>query len=168
MISFRYNKEILISTLCILLSTILTACLTLTIQKSQIAAGTSPPNSNPIHENHKDKRDSITKIVNCGSLDMENKQVNNIVVKKGEEFVITCKANRTAGYSLIPEFNQTVISLIDQKFQTASSGLLGSPGVYLFTFKAIKHGSDNVKILTRSAQNRGAIVDQKAYSIMVE
>jgi predicted secreted protein len=167
-ISFRYNREILNFTLCILISTILTACLTLTIQKSQIAIAASPPNSNPIHENHKDKRDDITKIVNCGNLGMENKQVNNITVKKGDEFVITCKANRTAGYSLIPEFNQTIISLIDQKFQAASSGLLGSPGVYLFTFKAIKHGSDNVKILTRSAQNGGAIVDQKAYSIMVE
>ena len=167
MLSFRYNKEILISTLFILISTILTVCLTLTIQKNQIAIGASPLNSNSIHEN-KDKRDGITKIVDCENLDMENKQVNNIVVKKGDEFVITCKANRTAGYSLIPEFNQTIISLIDQKFQAASSGLLGSPGVYLFTFKAIKHGSDNVKILTRSAQNGGAIVDQKAYSIMVE
>lgn len=90
------------------------------------------------------------------------------MTKVGKEFVVTCKANRTAGYTLFPEFNENILSLIERKFQAPHSRLLGSPGEYVFRFKAIKHGSDILKILTKSAQDNGAIVDQKDYSVYVD
>ena len=50
----------------------------------------------------------------------------------------------------------------------SSPKMLGSPGVYVFTFKALNLGSDQLKIFTKSAQNKGAIINQKDYSITVE
>jgi predicted secreted protein len=164
MILPNYNKGNLLSTFCILNIAFLIACLSLTIQNSQITLGESQTQPRPLLENLKNIRNNITETtINCTNSVMEN----NITVKKGEEFVVTCKANRTAGYTLIPEFNKDIISLIEQKFQ-ASSRFLGAPGAYVFTFKALKHGSDHLKILTKSAQDKGAIIDQKAYSIIVE
>jgi predicted secreted protein len=105
----------------------------------------------------------------CTNLNMKNNPENNITVKKGEEFVVTCKANRTAGYTLIPQFNTNILSLMGQDFQVPSSPkMLGSSGVYVFTFKALNLGSDQLKIFTKSAQNKGAIINQKDYSITVE
>lgn len=62
--------------------------------------------------------DNITEITNniCTNLNMKNNQENIFTVKEGEEFQVSCKANRTAGYTLIPHFNQDIISLMDQIF----------------------------------------------------
>jgi predicted secreted protein len=165
MILPNYNKGNLLSTFCILSITFLIACLSITIQKYQIALGELQTQPRPLLEILKNIRNNITETTtNCTNSVMEN----NMTVKKGEEFVLTCKANRTAGYTLIPEFNKDIISLIEKKFQASSSRFLGAPGAYIFTFKALKHGSDHLKILTKSAQDKGAIIDQKAYSIIVE
>jgi predicted secreted protein len=174
MIFFEYYREKLLSISCILCITIIIAC---SIQihlkshiiyaQSEIEKQTEPSIS---LENIQSKMSNITETNNiCTNLNMKNNPENNITVKKGEEFVVTCKANRTAGYKLIPQFNTNILSLIGQDFQVPSSPkMLGSSGVYVFTFKALNLGSDQLKIFTKSAQNKGAIINQKDYSITVE
>ena len=99
---------------------------------------------------------------------MDKNQENHISVKEGDEFTVSCKANRTAGYTLIPQFNKDLIDLMDQKFNASSPQLLGSSGTYVFTFKAIRHGSDVLRILTKSLQDKGSIVNQKEYFIIID
>ena len=96
-----------------------------------------------------------------------NKNVEEIVVKNGEEFVVTCESNPTTGYQLGPEFNKDIIILLDQKFQAPSSDMMGQSGKDVFTFKAIKHGSDTLKIVKKRPWEK-AFVDQKVYSVNVE
>jgi predicted secreted protein len=174
MIFFEYYREKLLSIFCILCITFIIAC---SIQihlkshiiyaQSEIEKQTEP---NVSLENITTKMSNITETNNiCTNLNMKNNPENNITVKKGEEFVVTCKANRTAGYTLIPQFNTNILSLMGQDFQVPSSPkMLGSSGVYVFTFKALNLGSDQLKIFTKSAQNKGAIINQKDYSITVE
>ncbi len=69
---------------------------------------------------------------------------------------------------MIPEFNKEIVSLIDQKFEAPSPQMLDSSGTYSFTFKALKHGSDHLKVFTKSAQDKGSIINQKDYFIIVE
>lgn len=88
-------------------------------------------------------------------------------MKIGEPFTLVCKANRTAGYTLIPDFNKEFISLTGQKFESASPQMLGNAGKYFFMFKVLKYGSDHLKILTKSAQEED-IVNSKDYFITVE
>ncbi|MGN6614792.1 MAG: protease inhibitor I42 family protein [Candidatus Nitrosocosmicus sp.] len=99
---------------------------------------------------------------------MNNDQNSDIVVKEGDEFKVTCKANRTAGYTLIPQFNKDLIVLIDQRFNAPSPQMLGGSGVYVFTFKALRHGKEVLKIFTKSAQDSGSIINQQDYSIIIE
>jgi predicted secreted protein len=172
MIFIKYYRERLLSTFCILCITFIIACSSQTNQKSHIIYAQSETQTEPAIslQNIQTKMSNITETTNiCTNLNMKNNQENNITVKKGEEFVVTCKANRTAGYTLIPQFNQNILSLIGQEFQAPSSPkMLGSSGVYVFTFKALNPGSDQLKIFTKSAQNKGAIINQKDYSITVE
>jgi predicted secreted protein len=174
MIFFEYYGEKLLSIFCILCITLIIAYSIQIHLKShiifaqlEIEKQTEP---NISLENIKTKMSNITETNNiCTNLNMNNNPENNITVKKGEEFVVTCKANRTAGYTLIPQFNTNILSLIGQDFQAPSSPkMLGSSGVYVFTFKALNLGSDQLKIFTKSAQNKGAIINQKDYSITVE
>jgi predicted secreted protein len=174
MIFFEYYREKLLSIFCILGITFILACSSQTHLKSHIIYAQSEieklTEPNISLQGTNTKMSNITETNNiCTNLNMKNNQENNITVKKGEEFVVTCKANRTAGYTLIPQFNTNILSLIGQDFQVPSSPkMLGSSGVYVFTFKALNLGSDQLKIFTKSAQNKGAIINQKDYSITVE
>lgn len=174
MIFIKYYREKLLSTFCILCIIFIIVCSTQNSLKSHIIYAQSEieTQTEPVIslQNIQTKISNITETTSiCTNLNMKNNQENNITIKKGEEFVVTCKANRTAGYTLIPQFNQNILSLIGQEFQVPSSPkMLGSTGVYVFTFKALNPGSDQLKIFTKSAQNKGAIINQKDYSITVE
>jgi predicted secreted protein len=174
MIFFEYYREKLLSIFCILCITFIIACSIQIHLKSHIIFAQleieKQIEPNKSLDNIQTKMSNITETNNiCTNLNMKNNPENNIAVKKGEEFVVTCKANRTAGYTLIPQFNTNILSLMGQDFQVPSSPkMLGSSGVYVFTFKALNLGSDQLKIFTKSAQNKGAIINQKDYSITVE
>jgi len=115
------------------------------------------------------KSDNITgTTINCINFKMENnKKVENIFVKKGEVFIVTCESNPTTGYQLIPEFNKDIIILLSQKFQGSSHIMIGQSGKDVFTFKAIKSGLDTLKIVKKRPWEKG-FVDQKIYFINVD
>ena len=140
MIFFENYREKLLSTFCILCITYILACSGQTHLKSHIIYGQSEiekqTEPNISLENLNTKISNITETTNiCTNLNMKNSQENHIIVKKGEEFVVTCKANRTAGYTLIPQFNTNILSLIGQDFQVPSSpkmlGRLWSLCIYI-------------------------------------
>jgi predicted secreted protein len=155
-----------LSAFSILFITFIIGFLNLNIEKNYAAIAQSK--TNPISSTV--KSDNITvATINCTNSQMENnKKVENIVVKNGEEFVVTCESNPTTGYQLVPEFNKDIIILLNQKFQAPSSSIMmGQPGKDVFTFKAIKHGSDTLKIVKKRPWEK-AFVDQKIYSVNVE
>ena len=99
MIFFENYREKLLSTFCILCITYILACSSQTHLKSHIIYGQSEiekqTEPNISLENLNTKISNITETTNiCTNLNMKNNQENDIIVKKGEEFVITCKANR--------------------------------------------------------------------------
>jgi inhibitor of cysteine peptidase len=70
-----------------------------------------------------------------------------IKVSNGHEFTITLQSNPGTGYQWIPTFNTTILNLVSHDYKPASTKLLGSPGTDVFTFKAINHGTDTVKMI---------------------
>jgi predicted secreted protein len=118
-------------------------------------------------ENIKNKKDDLTsKIVFVVNSTMgNNKQEQNTTVKKGDEFTITLESNPTTGYQWIPMFNPGIISLVSHSFQP-SSRLMGAPGTDVFTFKAINHGTESLKIFYKRSWEKEP-VKEKVFSINV-
>lgn len=162
----KSRKSKLLLAFNILFFTFLMVLLILNIDKNHAVIAQSK--TNPISPTV--KSDNMTgTTINCSDSEMENnKKVQNITVRNGEEFVITCESNPTTGYQLVPQFNKDIIILLNQKFQAPSPHMMmGQPGKDVFTFKAIKHGSDTLKIVKKRAWEK-AFVEQKIYSVNVE
>lgn len=94
------------------------------------------------------ERDDIISIRIVNSA-MENKKydVENIMVKKGQEFTISLESNPTTGYQWIPMFNTSIINLISHSFQPSTTKLMGSPGTDIFKFKGINYGTESLKMV---------------------
>jgi inhibitor of cysteine peptidase len=119
-------------------------------------------------ENIKNTKDDLTsKIVFVVNSTMgNNKQEQNITVKKDYEFTITLESNPTTGYQWIPTFNPEIINLVSHSFQPSSSRLMGAPGTEVFTFKAINHGTGSLKMVYKRSWEKEP-VKEKVFPINV-
>lgn len=119
-------------------------------------------------ENIKNTKDDLTsKIVFVVNSTMgNNKQEQNITVKKDHEFTITLESNPTTGYQWIPTFNPEIINLVSHSFQPSSSRLMGAPGTEVFTFKAINHGTGSLKMVYKRSWEKEP-VKEKVFPINV-
>ncbi len=68
------------------------------------------------------------------------------VVKVNKEFRVALKSNPTTGYSWMPKFDPNYVKLINSKYvpYKTKHGVVGSGGVQIFTFKAIKPGKTTI------------------------
>jgi inhibitor of cysteine peptidase len=72
--------------------------------------------------------------------------VENITVRKGQEFPIILESNPTTGYQWIPTFNTSILKLVSHSFEPATTKLMGSTGTDIFKFKAIGYGKESLKM----------------------
>src|SRR5262245_2505749 len=62
--------------------------------------------------------------------------------KQGEQFTVTLDANPTTGYSwqLDKTYDDTVVKLVGSEYKRGASGMVGSGGKQIWTFKAVGAG----------------------------
>ena len=68
------------------------------------------------------------------------------LVKVDKEFQVVLKSNPTTGYSWMAKFDPKYIQLVNSKYvpYKTSNNIVGSGGVQIFTFKAIKKGFSRI------------------------
>jgi inhibitor of cysteine peptidase len=91
----------------------------------------------------------------------------NIIIKKGQEFTITLDSNPTSGFKWHPMFNGSIINLVSHVFQSSTAKRIGSSGKDIFTFLAIRSGSEKLKMLYKRSWEE-QIVAEKVFVINVK
>lgn len=73
-------------------------------------------------------------------------ETNTIKAYVGKEFVITLEANATTGYEwqLAQPINDKLIKLVSSEYRPYKTGLTGSGGRSVWTFKAIQTGKAQI------------------------
>ena len=72
----------------------------------------------------------------------------SVEVASGEKITITLEGNPTTGYSWeVSEIDAAVAELAGEPDYKTDSKMLGSGGVYTFTFKAIAPGTTSIKLI---------------------
>jgi len=74
--------------------------------------------------------------------------VGLIEVKVGQEFNITLNSNPTTGYQwqLAKRLNETILQLVGSVYKPSGSGLIGSGGTEIWTFKAVSSGTAGISL----------------------
>ncbi len=64
------------------------------------------------------------------------------IVKVNKEFQVVLKSNPTTGYSWMAKYDSNYVKLINSRYipYKTKPGIVGSGGIQIFTFKAIKPG----------------------------
>jgi inhibitor of cysteine peptidase len=91
----------------------------------------------------------------------------NLAIKRGEKFSIILESNPTSGYTWVPTFNRSIIDLISHDFIPSSGKRIGSSGNDIFTFLAIRAGSDKLKMFYKRSWEKHSLA-LKAFLINVK
>jgi len=87
----------------------------------------------------------------CGGPAAKLEQADNGValdLKSGQTFTVSLEGNPTTAYSWeVAEFDPAVVELAGEADYKADSMLIGSGGVFKFTFKALAAGSTSLKLV---------------------
>ncbi|MBP6915557.1 MAG: protease inhibitor I42 family protein [Smithellaceae bacterium] len=75
-----------------------------------------------------------------------NGQSEPIVLKAGDSFTVTLRANASTGYQwqLKTPLDESILQLIDSKYIPYKSRRIGADGKQLWTFKALKTGQATI------------------------
>jgi inhibitor of cysteine peptidase len=71
----------------------------------------------------------------------------SITIQSGQEFTIILESNPTSGFKWLPTFDGSIINLVSHDFQSSAAKRIGGSGKDIFTFLAIRSGSDKLKML---------------------
>ena len=88
-----------------------------------------------------------------------------IVVPKGESFVIELEGNPTTGYDWELQFDQDKIKNTDRQYEPAGESV-GQGGKKRFRLQAIKSGEASIRAIYKRAWERDAI-DEKHFKIRI-
>ena len=92
-----------------------------------------------------------------------------IVVKAGEEFVITLDSNATTGYrwELSNQPDEKVVSLVNHEYQGSGLPVPGSGGQEHWTFHAVGPGQTEIGLIYRR-ENQPGNFPPTTFSVTVE
>jgi inhibitor of cysteine peptidase len=90
------------------------------------------------------------------------------IVKVNKEFKIALESNPTTGYSWTPKFNSKYIKLVNSTYVAYKTdpGMVGSGGIQIFTFKAIKPGKTAITMQYQRPWENSPIKEVK-YNIII-
>ena len=93
---------------------------------------------------------ALTALTACGGAAASLVETDNgstVDLKTGETFTILLEGNPTTGYNwAVMEIDPAVVELVGEPDYKADSNLIGSGGMYTFTFKAVSSGSTVVTL----------------------
>jgi Predicted secreted protein len=83
----------------------------------------------------------------------------------GQEFIIALDANPTTGYNWEESYDDTVLSLVEKKYNPdeKAPGLVGSGGTQCFQFKALKKGTTEITLTYKRSWETGS-AEQKVFT----
>lgn len=82
--------------------------------------------------------------------------MEKIETKVGEAFDIALKGNPSTGYRWQPQFDSTLISLVDQRYESENKKT-GSAGLEIFTFRALKACKTDIVMVLRRQWEKESI-----------
>lgn len=89
-------------------------------------------------------------------------------VKVNKEFTIVLSSNPTTGYSWNAKFDPSYIQLVSSSYKPnkTTSGIVGSGGVQIFKFKAVKPGKTEIVMQYKKSWENSPI-NEKTYKITI-
>jgi len=84
----------------------------------------------------------------------------NITIKRGQTFRIVLQSNPTSGYKWLPSFDKSIVKLISHNFLPPSTSGIGRSGEDVYTFRAVNHGSDNLKMLYKRGWEKQPVAEK--------
>lgn len=84
----------------------------------------------------------------------------NLAVKRGDKFTITLESNPASGYIWVPTFSRSIINLISHRYLQSSGARIGRPGKELFTFIAMKTGSENLRMVYKRSWEKTSAAEK--------
>ena len=98
---------------------------------------------------------AIFLVAGCGNgAESNTDSEQKISVAINQEFTITLSANPTTGYSWQASYDETMVELVESKYEIpemekherVKQGIVGSGGVEIFRFKALKAGKTKIAL----------------------
>ncbi len=98
-----------------------------------------------------------------------NNPNQTIEVKVGQEFIIALESNPTTGYSWQAEFDDSVLKLVESKYERtpAEEGMVGVGGTQSFEFQALKEGKAEVTMIYKRSWEESPI-ESKVFTINIK
>ena len=94
-----------------------------------------------------------------------------INIDVGQEFVIALGSNPTTGYSWQESYDETVLELVEKKYEPgeeAEEGVVGAGGVEHFRFKALEEGETGITLTYKQPWEGGEIGETKVFTVNIE
>jgi len=94
------------------------------------------------------------------------RQEHNVTATVGEEFVIALEANPTAGYQWEPEYDTSLIQLVNCEFSSAGAGI-GSTASECFRWLALAKGIAPIRFIYKRKWERAA-ADEATFQVSID
>ena len=114
---------------------------------------------------------SMTALVSANSIYDNVPHENQINASVEKDFTISLEANPgSTGFNWWTNFDTQYLSLVNSTFApgNAGSGMVGVPGMEIFTFNAKRAGYTEVNMLLLRPWVNGTIVDSKLFQINID
>ncbi|TET26809.1 MAG: proteinase inhibitor-like protein [Dehalococcoidia bacterium] len=83
------------------------------------------------------------------------------------EFVIALGSNPTTGYSWQESHDESMLRLVESKFEPAEDDVVGAGGIEYFRFRALKTGDTEVTLVYKRAWEE-EILDEKVFAVTIK
>lgn len=95
---------------------------------------------------------------------------DQIEVAAGREFKVTLASNATTGYhwELAAPLDEAIVKLVNSEYQAPKTGLIGSGGHEIWTFRAVARGQTVIKLkYVRPWEKEAAPAETATYKVTV-
>jgi len=92
-----------------------------------------------------------------------------INISQGKEFIIALGSNPTTGYSWQANYDNSLLSLVESKYEPgkeAQAGLVGAGGIEYFRFRALGKGKTEITMLYKRRWEE-ASANQKLFTVSI-
>ena len=92
--------------------------------------------------------------------------MEKIITEVGEAFEISLRGNPSTGYRWEPQFDSTLLSLIDRRYQSAQRKT-GSAGLEILNFRALKAGKTEIAVILKRQWEKD-IAKKEIFEILIK
>ncbi len=90
-----------------------------------------------------------------------------ISIGVNQEFVIALGSNPTTGYSWQESHDETMLRLVDSKYEVGKEGVVGAGGVEYFRFRTLQVGETEITMVYKRPWEEESL-DQKVFIVNIK